>query len=77
MQDFEKYRGLADLPPLPQALASKYSAFDPGTGDPTHDAAGVVLEGKALEKAKKDVEKQRKVGTKGFGGNEARWKETH
>jgi len=42
----EKYAALATLPPIPVALAEKYSRFDPDTEEPTHDKEGVVLEGK-------------------------------
>ena len=61
MQDLEKYEKLAALPSMQEALSEKYSAFDPATGDPTHDAAGALLAGKAVDKAKKEAEKQRKV----------------
>ena len=36
--------------------------FDPASGEPTHDSEGAALEGKALDKARKELEKQRKVG---------------
>ena len=59
-KDFEKFQGLADLPPISEALADKYSKF--GTdGIPTADKDGNALEGKAVERAKKDVEKAAKV----------------
>jgi hypothetical protein len=61
LQDLEKYEKLAALPSVQEALSEKYSIFDSSTGDPTHDAAGVLLEGKAVDKAKKETEKQRKV----------------
>lgn len=44
-----------------EALADKYSKFDPASGEPTHDKEGQALEGKALDKAKKELEKQKKV----------------
>lgn len=34
------------LPPEQEALADKYSQFDPVTGEPTHAKDGNVLEGK-------------------------------
>lgn len=36
--------------------------WDAATGEPTHDKEGAALEGKALDKARKEVEKQKKVG---------------
>ena len=60
-RDLEKYEKLAALPAPAAALADKYSAFDGATGEPTHDAAGAALECKALEKARKELEKQLKV----------------
>lgn len=60
-KDLEKLVKLAELPSIPEALKDKYSKFDPETGAPSHDAEGAALEGKALDKAKKDVEKQKKV----------------
>lgn len=45
----------AMLPP------AKYSQFDPETGDPTHDKDGNLLEGKAKDKAKKEMDKIRKT----------------
>lgn len=47
--------------PAPQdALRDKYSKFD-DAGNPTHDAEGSELDDKGLKKAKKDVEKERKM----------------
>lgn len=60
-RDVDKFEKLAALPPPEEALKEKYSAFDGATGEPTHDAAGAALEGKSAEKAKKEVEKARKV----------------
>ncbi|GAB4823051.1 hypothetical protein N2152v2_010097 [Parachlorella kessleri] len=61
-KELDKFEKLAALPSPQDALADKYSAFDPVSGDPTHEAAtGAALEGKALDKARKDMEKQRKV----------------
>lgn len=60
-RDVEKYEALAALPSVQESLADKYSQFDPGSGDPTHDAGGQPLESKALAKAKKEVEKAKKV----------------
>jgi hypothetical protein len=45
-----------------EALADKYSQWDAVSGEPTHDREGAALEGKALDKARKEVEKQKKVG---------------
>lgn len=60
-RDLDKYEKLMALTSASESLADKYSKFDPESGDPTHDAAGAVLEGKALDKARKDIEKARKV----------------
>ena len=60
-RDVEKYEKLSALPSPQDALKEKYSKFDETTGEPTHDVAGVALEGKALEKAKKELEKQKKM----------------
>lgn len=43
----------------PQALSAKYK-FD-ASGNPTHDKDGNALEGKAMDKALKDIEKEKKV----------------
>lgn len=61
VRDVEKFEKLAALPSIQESLKDKYSKFDQVSGDPTHDAEGVVLQGKPLEKAKKDVEKAKKV----------------
>ena len=53
---------------LQEALRDKYSQFDPASGEPTHDKEGKPLEGKALDKARKELEKQHKVGWAGRGG---------
>ncbi|KAI8470955.1 MAG: hypothetical protein J3K34DRAFT_419036 [Monoraphidium minutum] len=48
--------------PTPQEqLADKYSRFDPASGDPTHAKDGAELEGKAADKARKDMDKARKL----------------
>lgn len=60
-REVEKFEKLVALPSIPDALGDKYSRFDPATEEPTHDAAGVALEGKALDKARKDFEKAKKV----------------
>lgn len=60
-RDLDKFEKLAALPPPAEQLAEKYSRFDPGSGDPTHDAAGAALEGKALDKGRKEVERLRRV----------------
>jgi cysteinyl-tRNA synthetase len=60
-RDLDKFEKLAALPSAQEALAEKYSRFDDVTGEPTHDASGSVLEGKALDKARKDLEKAKKV----------------
>lgn len=57
----EKFEKLMALPPVEQSLADKYSRFDAATGEPTHDKDGSELEGKAKDKARKDVEKAKKV----------------
>lgn len=59
-KDLEKFQGLAQLPSIPDALADKYSKFGED-GYPTADKDGNPLDGKALEKAKKDVEKAAKI----------------
>eukprot|EP00192_Tetraselmis_astigmatica_P007572 CAMPEP_0117672910 /NCGR_PEP_ID=MMETSP0804-20121206/14178_1 /TAXON_ID=1074897 /ORGANISM="Tetraselmis astigmatica, Strain CCMP880" /LENGTH=765 /DNA_ID=CAMNT_0005481587 /DNA_START=120 /DNA_END=2418 /DNA_ORIENTATION=- len=59
-KDLEKFLGLAQLPPIPVALADKYGGFGED-GLPTVDKDGKALEGKALDKAKKEVEKAAKV----------------
>ncbi len=60
-RDLEKFEKLAAMPSPQEALKEKYSKFSEETGEPTHDAEGAVLEGKALDKAKKEIEKQKKV----------------
>lgn len=60
-RDVDKFEKLAALPSPQEALKEKYSKFDKSTGEPTHDAQGTLLEGKALDKAKKELEKQKKV----------------
>ena len=49
------------MPSPQESLSDKYSKFDPTSGEPTHDKDGVELEGKARDKARKDLEKARKV----------------
>ncbi|KAL4430549.1 hypothetical protein ABPG77_005789 [Micractinium sp. CCAP 211/92] len=60
-KDLDKFEKLAALPSIQEALADKYSRWDAATGEPTHDKEGAALEGKALDKARKEVEKQKKV----------------
>ena len=60
-RDLDKFEKLAGLPSPQEVLKEKYSKFDEVSGEPTHDAEGAVLEGKALDKAKKEFEKQKKV----------------
>jgi len=60
VKELEKFRNLAELPPVSVALADKYSCFG-GDGLPSADKDGNRLEGKAVEKARKDVEKAEKV----------------
>lgn len=60
-KEVEKMEKLLALPTTEEALKEKYSKFDPESGEPTHDAEGNVLEGKALDKSKKDFEKAKKV----------------
>lgn len=59
-RDLEKLQKLAELPRVQDALRDRYSRFD-DAGDPTHDAEGKALDDKAAKKAKKDVEKERKI----------------
>eukprot|EP00878_Enallax_costatus_P002111 GHUV01002279.1.p1 GENE.GHUV01002279.1~~GHUV01002279.1.p1 ORF type:complete len:785 (+),score=272.34 GHUV01002279.1:146-2500(+) len=60
-KELEKLQKLAALPSEQEALADKYSQFDAETGEPTHDKEGQPLDDKAKAKAKKDLEKARKV----------------
>lgn len=59
-KEIVKLATIQELPSIEEALASKYSKFGED-GYPTHDAEGVALDGKALDKGKKDVEKARKA----------------
>ena len=59
-KEIVKFTTIQELPSIEEALASKYSKFG-DDGYPTHDAEGTALEGKALDKGKKDVEKARKA----------------
>eukprot|EP00195_Chlamydomonas_chlamydogama_P001473 CAMPEP_0202920984 /NCGR_PEP_ID=MMETSP1392-20130828/77139_1 /ASSEMBLY_ACC=CAM_ASM_000868 /TAXON_ID=225041 /ORGANISM="Chlamydomonas chlamydogama, Strain SAG 11-48b" /LENGTH=790 /DNA_ID=CAMNT_0049614513 /DNA_START=176 /DNA_END=2548 /DNA_ORIENTATION=+ len=61
VKEKEKFDKLLSLPSVEASLSDKYSRFDPATGEPTHDKEGKELEGKAKDKAKKDLEKARKV----------------
>jgi hypothetical protein len=60
-RDLDKFEKLAALPSPQEALQEKYSKFNEETGEPTHDAKGTALDGKALDKAKKEIEKQKKI----------------
>ncbi|KAJ9527314.1 hypothetical protein QJQ45_025542 [Haematococcus lacustris] len=60
-KELEKMQGLLALPPVEVALADKYSKFDAGTGEPSHDKDGKELDGKAKDKARKEFEKAKKV----------------
>ena len=40
-----------------------HSRLFAAAGEPTHDKEGTALEGKALDKARKEVEKQKKVNS--------------
>ena len=69
-KELDKYEKLSVLPSVQEALKEKYSKFNEsggggggggGGGEPTHDAEGNALEGKALDKAKKEFEKQKKI----------------
>lgn len=60
-RDIEKFEKLVALPTIQEALSDKYSKFDEVTGYPTHDISGTLLEGKAADKARKDVEKAKKM----------------
>ena len=46
-KELEKLEKLSSLPPLEQQLADKFSAWE--AGEPTHDKAGLLLEGKVRE----------------------------
>lgn len=59
-REITKMETLEALPSIQDSLSSKYSTFD-ADGYPTHDAEGHALEGKPLDKAKKEVDKARKV----------------
>ncbi|GFH15847.1 tRNA-synt_1e domain-containing protein [Haematococcus lacustris] len=59
-KELEKMQGLLALPPVEVALADKYSKFDAGTGEPSHDKDGKELDGKAKDKARKEFEKAKK-----------------
>lgn len=59
-RDIAKFEKIEALPPPSVALAEKYSKFGED-GYPTHDKEGVELEGKAVDKAKKDVDKANKA----------------
>ncbi|PRW33977.1 Cysteinyl-tRNA synthetase isoform C [Chlorella sorokiniana] len=58
-KELDKFEKLAALPSIPEALADKYR-FD-AAGEPSHDKEGAALEGKGLDKARKEVEKQKKA----------------
>ncbi|WIA42642.1 hypothetical protein OEZ86_008612 [Tetradesmus obliquus] len=60
VKELDKLQKLAALPSEREALADRYSVFDEA-GEPTHDKDGTLLEGKAKDKARKDLEKARKV----------------
>ncbi|KAJ9527318.1 hypothetical protein QJQ45_025537 [Haematococcus lacustris] len=60
-KELEKMQGLLALPPVELALADKYSKFDAGTGEPSHDKDGNELDGKAKDKARKEFERAKKV----------------
>ncbi|GFH31790.1 tRNA-synt_1e domain-containing protein, partial [Haematococcus lacustris] len=60
-KELEKMQGLLALPPVEVALADKYSKFDSGNGEPSHDKDGNELDGKAKDKARKEFEKAKKV----------------
>ncbi|KAL6747424.1 tRNA synthetases class I (C) catalytic domain-containing protein [Haematococcus lacustris] len=60
-KELEKMHGLLALPSVEVALADKYSKFDAGTGEPSHDKDGNELDGKAKDKARKEFEKAKKV----------------
>ena len=59
-KEIVKFATLQEMPSVEESLAAKYSKFGED-GYPTHDADGNELEGKAIEKGKKDVEKARKA----------------
>lgn len=59
-REITKMETLQALPSIQESLSSKYSKFD-ADGYPTHDTDGNILEGKALEKSKKEVEKAKKI----------------
>ena len=59
-KEIVKFATIQELPSVEESLAAKYSKFGED-GYPTHDADGNALEGKAVDKGKKDVEKARKA----------------
>lgn len=61
VKEKEKFEKLLELPSIADSLSEKYSKFDPETGEPTHDKEGAALEGKAKDKARKELEKLKKV----------------
>jgi cysteinyl-tRNA synthetase len=59
-REITKMETLQALPSIQESLSAKYSKFD-ADGYPTHDAEGNILEGKPLDKSKKEVDKAKKV----------------
>lgn len=59
-REIAKFEKLEALPSPQEAVSAKYSKFN-SDGYPTHDKEGNELEGKAIDKAKKDVDKGKKV----------------
>jgi cysteinyl-tRNA synthetase len=60
-RELDKLSKLAALPSVEQALAEKYSRFEGEGGAPLADKDGAALEGKGLDKARKDWEKAVKL----------------
>jgi len=60
-RELDKFAKLAALPPVNEALADKYTRFEGEGGAPLADKDGAALEGKQLDKARKDWEKAVKL----------------
>eukprot|EP00798_Chlamydomonas_sp_ICE-L_P018387 gene18387-24856_t len=58
LKEKEKFEKLSAMPPVEVTLADKYKFEGP---EPTHDKDGNALEGKAKDKARKEVEKAKKI----------------
>jgi Skp family chaperone for outer membrane proteins len=60
-RDLDKFQKLVALGSAQEALAEKYSKFEAEGGAPSADKEGAPLEGKALDKARKEWEKAVKL----------------